>query len=71
MSKSRPEWCCPGPEFGCGFSAYWYVKIRWPNGGILDPNFPAENITETYFWAEICFNFTRDTFTINIDFVSE
>jgi len=31
----------------------------------------AENIKETYFKAEICSNFMRDTFTINIDFVSE
>jgi len=33
-------------------------------------NLSTENITETYFWAEICSYFMRDTVTINIDFVS-
>jgi len=30
-----------------------------------------ENKTETYFWAEICSNYLRDTFTINIDLESD
>jgi hypothetical protein len=71
MSKSGAEWRCPGPKFGCCFSVCWFDKNRWPNGGIPDPNLSAENITKSYFWAEICSNFMRDTFTINIDFVSE
>jgi len=45
LSKSGTKWCCPGPEFGCGFSACWYDKIRWPNGAIWGPNWPAKNIT--------------------------
>jgi len=52
------------------FFVCWFGKNQWPNGGIRGPNFPAKNITETYFWAEILFQFMRDTFTINIDIVS-
>jgi len=35
------------------------------------PEFAQEEKRKTYFWAEICSNFMRDSFTINIDHVSE
>ena len=35
------------------------------------PELPRQHISETYFLGQICSNFMGDTFTINIDFVSE
>jgi len=54
MSKSVVEWCCMGPDFGCCFSAFWYDKNRWPNGGIRGLILSAGNKIETYFRAQIC-----------------
>jgi len=71
MSISVAEWCYSEPDFECCFSAFLYDKNWWSNGRIHDPDLPAENITESYFWTQICSNFMRDTFAINIDFVSE
>jgi len=58
-----------GGRFWQCFSAFPYGKNRRPKGRNRCPILPATNKTETYFWAEICSNYLKDAFTINIDLV--
>jgi len=59
-------------EFGARFwlpvGGFWFVKTRRPNGGIRGPIL-HEIIFQNVCLGQICYNFMRVTFTINIDIV--
>ena len=63
-ANSRPEWCCSGPELTLVF---FQPGTREKSA----PELSHQHISETYFLGQICSDFMGDTFTINIDFVSE
>jgi len=59
LSKPGPEWCCPGARIWL-----WFFSLLVREKSVVEEqnrgsNLPAENITETYFWAKICSNFMR------------
>jgi len=68
--KSAPDLWSLGPDFGCLLKAFgsWKIGARMKEFGA---RFRVTVFPENVFLGQICYNFMRVTFTINIGFVTE